>query len=75
MEPETSDPKKQKPYKDYLRYSGLGFQILFTIGTAAWVGYRIDRFIGWKFPVFLLLFVLGAFTGIIYKLYRSIDKN
>jgi hypothetical protein len=75
MDPDPSEQKKQKPYNDYLRYSGLGLQLLLTIGVAAWGGYKLDHYIGIKFPAFLLSFVFIAFGGSMYFLYRQLNKN
>jgi hypothetical protein len=70
-----SDPKKQKPSNSYLRYSQLGVQLLGTIGLAAWGGYALDKYLGLKFPAFLLTFVFGSFGGAMYMLYRSLNKD
>lgn len=72
---EPSDPKKQKPFNSYLRYSSLAMQMFATIGLAAWVGYEADSYFKLKFPAFLLTLVFGAFGGMMYKLYQSINKD
>jgi F0F1-type ATP synthase assembly protein I len=74
MEPEASDQKKQKPSNDFLKYSGLGIQLLAGIGVAAWLGYKLDQYSQLKFPLFLLTFVFIAFGGMMYQLYRSLNK-
>ncbi|MFZ5972362.1 MAG: AtpZ/AtpI family protein [Bacteroidota bacterium] len=66
--------KKPKPSNDFLKYSGLGLQMLATIGVAAWLGYQLDRYLQLKFPAFLLSFVLLSFGGTLYQLYRSVNK-
>ena len=73
--PEPSDPKKQRPSNQFLQYSGLGIQLLGTIGLAAWGGYALDRHFGLKFPAFLLTFVFLSFGGSMYMLYRSLNNN
>ena len=50
-------------------------QMAVTIGLAAWAGYKADQYLGLKFPAFLLTFVFGAFGGMMYKLYQSINKD
>lgn len=72
---DPSDPKKQKPYNTYLKYSGLAFQLVITIGVGGWLGYKLDSYLGMKFPLFLLLFGMGSFAGAMYQLFRSINKN
>ena len=70
-----SSPKKQKPFNDYLKYSSLAMQMVVTIGVAAWGGYKLDQYLGLRFPAFLLTFVFAAFGGLMYKLYQSITKD
>lgn len=72
MDPEASDPKKPKPFNNYLRYSGLGLQLLLTIGVGAWLGYWLDDFFDLKFPVFLLLLTFSSLGGSLYQLYRQL---
>jgi hypothetical protein len=76
LEPQgASDPKKQSPYNSYLRYSSLALQLLATMGLFGWLGHRLDQYLDLEFPVFLLTFVMLAFGGMMYHLYRSIDKS
>lgn len=76
MDQGHSDPKKQqKPSNGYLKYSQLGLQLLATIGLGAWGGYALDKYLGLKFPAFLLTFVFIAFGGSMYMLYRSLNNN
>lgn len=72
---DPSDPKKQKPSNNYLRYSSLAMQMVITLGLAAWAGLTVDKYLEFKFPVFLLLFVFIAFGGLMYRLYQSITKD
>lgn len=67
-----SEKKKvKKQYNSYLKYTGLAMQMVVTIGVAGYIGYWLDQQIGWRFPVLLMLFVLGALFGIIYGIIRS----
>lgn len=88
MDQGHSDPKKQKhskfipphggiPKKDagFLRYSQLGIQLLLTIGLSAWGGYALDKYLGLKFPAFLLTFVFASFGASMYMLYRQLNDN
>ncbi len=75
MEPEHTDPKKQKPYSSYLKYSGLGLQLFGAIGLSAWAGYKLDQYFEFQFPLFLLSFVFIAFAGMMMQVYRSINKD
>jgi ATP synthase protein I len=62
------------PQNNFLKYSGLGLQLLLVIGTCAWVGLKIDQYLGFKFPVFLMSLMLLSFIGMMYKLYRSLNE-
>lgn len=71
----SQDPSdKKKPINAYLRYSGFAFQLLASIGVFGWLGYRLDQFLSIKFPAFMLLFGLLAFGGMIYQVYRSLNR-
>jgi len=69
---EPSD--KKKPINAYLKYSGLAFQLLASIGVFGWLGYKLDQFLSLKFPAFMLLFGLLAFAGMMYQVYRSLNQ-
>ena len=72
MEPGKGVRKKQE--NTFIRYGGLGMQMLLTIGVAGWLGYKLDAWLSLRFPVFLLLFVLVSLAGTLYKLYRSLRQ-
>lgn len=67
--------KKLNRYNSYLKYSGLGLQLFITIGIAGWLGYKLDNYLSWKFPVFMLVFVMVSFGGMIYRIYRSLNQE
>jgi len=49
-------------------------QLFAAIALAAWGGYKLDQYLGFAFPVFLLSFVLITFTSMMVMVYRSINK-
>ena len=70
------DPsRKPKQYNSYLKYGGLAFQLLVAIALFGWLGSLVDRWLELQFPAFLLLFGFLAFGGMIYLVYRSINKE
>jgi len=73
--PEPSRKSKQRQYNTYLKYSGLAFQLLAAIAIFGWIGYKIDLALDLKFPAFLLTLGFLAFAGMMYQLYRSINKE
>jgi F0F1-type ATP synthase assembly protein I len=66
---------KKKPVNQFLKYSGLGIQMMAAIGVAAWLGIKLDQYLELKFPLFLLTFVFLIFGGLMYQLYRSLNKD
>jgi Na+/glutamate symporter len=66
--------KEDKPANPFLKFSGLGLQMLVTIGVGAWLGHKLDQYLELKFPVFLLTFVFVLFGGVMYQLYRMLNK-
>jgi len=72
--PEPSRNKKSNQTNAYLRYSGLGIQLLVAIGVSGWLGYWLDQYLQIKFPAFMLLFGFLAFGGMMVQIYRSINR-
>ena len=72
---EPSSRRKQRASKAYLKYSGLAIQLLAAIGIFGFLGYRIDHWLELKFPAFMLLLGFLAFAGMMFQLYRSINKD
>lgn len=70
-----SDQNKPKPYNTYLKYSGLAIQLVVTIGVAGWLGHLLDNYLDLRFPLFIVIFTIAAFAGVLYQLYRSINKQ
>lgn len=75
MEQNEENKNLKREVNSYLKYSGLGLQLLLTIFVSGWVGYKIDEYLSLKFPVFMLLFGFGAFGGTLYQLYKKIKKE
>jgi F0F1-type ATP synthase assembly protein I len=68
-------PERQNPSNAYLKYSSLALQLLIGIGAAGWLGHLLDNYLGFEFPVFMLTFGFLAFGGMIYQIYRSLNKD
>ncbi|WHZ07612.1 MAG: hypothetical protein OJF59_001365 [Cytophagales bacterium] len=65
---------KENPSNNFLKYSGLGIQLLLVMGVSGWIGWKTDNWLDLKFPAFLLSFVLVSFAAMMYKLYRSLNE-
>jgi uncharacterized membrane protein len=74
MEPVRNAPKNSKPYNNFLKYGNLTVQLFVAIALAGWGGYKLDQYVGFSFPVFLLSLVLITFIGMMVMVYRSINK-
>jgi len=68
-----SNQKEQKSYNSFLKYSGLGLQMVITLGLAGAFGYWIDQSLGLQFPAFLLTFLIFALIGTLYLLIKNLQ--
>lgn len=68
------DQNKPKQFNSYVKYSGLAIQLVVTIGVAGWLGHLLDNYLAMEFPLFILIFTIVAFAGVMYQLYRAINK-
>lgn len=69
-----SNKEKQNQPNDYLKYTGLAFQLFAVIGVFTYIGYLIDQnFMDGK-PVFLIVFLLLGTFGGLFQLYRGLPK-
>ncbi|MDP2337247.1 MAG: AtpZ/AtpI family protein [Bacteroidota bacterium] len=69
-----SPNKNQKPRKqfdDFIRYSGLAFEMIAIMGIGTWSGTKIDQWLDLKFPVFTLVLMVLAVLGAIYHAIRK----
>jgi len=46
-----------------------------TIGLAVYMGWRMDKYLKFKFPVFTIALMLISTAGIFYKLIKSIRQD
>ena len=70
--------QQQKPNKsksDLMRYAGLGMQLFASLGLAVFAGYKVDKWVGLKFPVFVWALLLIVLFLIIYKLIKETSKR
>lgn len=66
---------RKSPLNDYAKYSGLAFQMLAAIALGVWGGMKLDKWTGWKFPVFTVVLPLVGIVSSIVLLIRSLPKQ
>lgn len=70
------NPKKpeDKGLNDYVKYSGMAFQMAAIIAITTWGGIKLDKIAGFEKPVFtIILSLLGVF-GAIYSVLKDFIK-
>ncbi|MDU0370978.1 AtpZ/AtpI family protein [Hymenobacter endophyticus] len=75
-QPPRPDPENNADrMRSVARYSGIGAQMLATIGLSTWAGYWLDGHFQNKTPWFTLsLMLLGLFAAL-YNVIRSVSKD
>ncbi|NOT75462.1 MAG: AtpZ/AtpI family protein [Cyclobacteriaceae bacterium] len=68
-------PTDPKPSNSFLRYGNFALQLFGGMALAGWLGYKLDQYLGFGFPVFLLSFVLIVFTGMLYTMYKKLKND
>lgn len=79
MLPEETNQKKKKQslkgVNNYIKYSGLAFQMIGIIGLFAFAGYKIDDYLKSKTPLITGIFSLIGVVISIYIVLRDLNKN
>ena len=68
-------PEKKRNRSTLLRYAGLAFQMMATLGLAVFVGYKIDQRTGWRIPVFMIIFSLLGLTLLLWQIIKDTRRN
>jgi F0F1-type ATP synthase assembly protein I len=66
--------KFQKPKKkvdDFIRYSGLAFEMIVIMAVGVFAGIKIDRWFDLSFPAFTLVLMILSVIGAIYHAIRK----
>ena len=68
------DPEN-KPTPNYIKYSGIAFQMLATIGIFAFVGYKIDERQGIENFLYTALLSIVGVAASLYLVIRTLNKD
>lgn len=64
------NPKNQKnSLPDFAKYSSLGLQMLVIIAVGVFGGYKLDKYLNFKFPLFTVIF---SFLSVAFAIYYAI---
>jgi F0F1-type ATP synthase assembly protein I len=69
-----SPDKYQKPKKkldDFIRYSGLAFEMAAIMGVGVWLGIKIDQWLQLSFPAFTFGLMIISVIAAIYHAVRK----
>ena len=66
MSKNLTNKKKLNYLHGYAKYSSMGFTMIIIIGGGVWGGYLLDQWVGWKFPLFI---VLGSMISVAFAIY------
>lgn len=64
--------KPKKKVDDFIRYSGMAFEMAAIMGFGTWVGVKIDRWLELSFPAFTLGLLILSVIGAIYHVIRKL---
>lgn len=70
---ENKSPQDSPP--TYLKYIGLSFQMITTIGLGTWLGWEIQKKSQINFPVWLLTFCFLSIVISFYQLFASLKND
>jgi len=61
----------EKDPAEWQRYAGMTIRFLVSIGLSVWMGFKLDKWLDWRIPVFIWLLPLLVITGLIISIIRD----
>lgn len=61
--------------RNILKYAGLTTQLMVLMAVGVWLGHKLDNYIGWKYPLFLLLFPLLGLVVSLWQIIKEFSKK
>ena len=74
-EKKNQRPKSQNQVNEYVKYSGLAFQMAALILLGYWLGQKLDHWLDLKIPVFTIVLILAFLATSFYSLIKSLPKE
>jgi len=68
-------PRSQNQINEYVKYSGLTFQMAALILLGYWVGSIIDDWLELSVPIFTIILIVTFIVLSIYSLIKSLPKD
>ena len=65
---------ENKPIHKYLKYSGLGFQLIATIIIFIWLGMELDKKVNPASKMFTLIGALLGIVGAFYFMFKAVKS-
>ena len=74
--PSSPENQKQRPkqFNSYAKYSSLAIQMMATIVVGTYGGFRLDKYLGWKFPVCTIVLSLLSVGIAIWNAVKDLLK-
>jgi F0F1-type ATP synthase assembly protein I len=66
-------PKSDKENKrnDLLKYMGMATQLFVLLFLLLWLGKKLDTYLEFEKPIFMLIFILFGLAAYLYKVYKD----
>ncbi len=71
----TPPPKAKKTINPYLKYSGMGFQLIAALCFGAWLGNLLDEYMQNQTPYFTLALLLFFLSATLFVIIRDLSKE
>ena len=66
--------KKTGESPNMMRYASLATQWMAMMLLGVWAGYKLDKKLNWRLPLFLILFPLISLAVSLWQLIRELNK-
>ena len=72
MKKNEKSSKKSKPLNNYVKFSGMAFQMGATIALGAWGGSKLDEYLNMDSKVFIIILSLLSIGIAMYMVIRDV---